>query len=326
MKIKSISKIENKSKRYDVQTKTGNFFANGILVHNSLISVWHYNGQWHASTRKMGYAEGQTSFGNTFAKLFWNIANKYELKKHLDSEEGYKEFTFIFELVSIETRVVTPYENDDIIIIGARYNKGNMRELSDTELYHLSESWGIRRPKTFNIDRWEELLAMIQSFPSMEEGVVLVVESQDGSHKRIKVKNPKFVAIANMRNNGNISPRRILLLIMENEHHEYLRYFACDQKYFDFVENVFKSAVQRIKNIYEETKDIKDQKEFALTIIPKTIFSFEKGVLFSIRKNGTSVEDEVIKLEPKKLADGMNLRKKFAETFGVQIEEEESVI
>jgi len=35
MKIKSIKKIENKSKRYDIEVEDNhNFFANGILVHN----------------------------------------------------------------------------------------------------------------------------------------------------------------------------------------------------------------------------------------------------------------------------------------------------
>ncbi|MCK9417405.1 hypothetical protein M0Q97_12265 [Candidatus Dojkabacteria bacterium] len=39
MKIKSIKKIENISKRYDIEVETNhNFFANGVLVHNSSIT------------------------------------------------------------------------------------------------------------------------------------------------------------------------------------------------------------------------------------------------------------------------------------------------
>ncbi len=37
MKIKSIKKIKSSSKLYDIETTTNNFFANGILVHNSMI-------------------------------------------------------------------------------------------------------------------------------------------------------------------------------------------------------------------------------------------------------------------------------------------------
>jgi len=71
-----------------------------------------------------------------------------------------------------------------------------------------------------------------------------------------------------------------------------------------------------------KVKDIEDQKEFALTMMPMTKLSFEKGVMFSARKNDTEVEHELLKLEPKKLAQGMNLKEKFAKQFGIQIEEE----
>lgn len=43
MKIKSIKKIKNNSKRYDITTKqTHNYFANNILVHNSNICAYSY--------------------------------------------------------------------------------------------------------------------------------------------------------------------------------------------------------------------------------------------------------------------------------------------
>ena len=52
VKIKSINKIKSDSKRYDIETKTHhNFFANGILVHNSLGILFNYNDEWLISTR-----------------------------------------------------------------------------------------------------------------------------------------------------------------------------------------------------------------------------------------------------------------------------------
>jgi hypothetical protein len=36
------------------------------------------------------------------------------------------------------------------------------------------------------------------------------IEVENGSHRRIKVKNPQYVAIAHLRgNNGNISPKNV---------------------------------------------------------------------------------------------------------------------
>ena len=57
MKIKSIKKIENDSKRYDIETlKNHNFFANNILVHNSSVYVEYLNGEVvFASTRGDGF-------------------------------------------------------------------------------------------------------------------------------------------------------------------------------------------------------------------------------------------------------------------------------
>lgn len=45
MRIISVKKIDNKSKRYDIEVeKNHNFFANNILVHNSSMSLYYHKG------------------------------------------------------------------------------------------------------------------------------------------------------------------------------------------------------------------------------------------------------------------------------------------
>lgn len=51
VKIKSIRKIKHASKRYDIQTSSGNFYANGILVHNSQTGVQFIDGSIDARNR-----------------------------------------------------------------------------------------------------------------------------------------------------------------------------------------------------------------------------------------------------------------------------------
>lgn len=51
MRLKSIIKIQNNSKRYDIQTSSGNFFANDVLVHNSCLIVSQYKGELIVRTR-----------------------------------------------------------------------------------------------------------------------------------------------------------------------------------------------------------------------------------------------------------------------------------
>ena len=292
----------------------------------SLISVYADHNGWQAATRKMAFAEGPTNLGRTFSEVFWAIANKFNLKERL---LHFKNYTIVFELTGPENRVVTPYSEPNITLIGGRYNKDSMRELTPIELDNMSIAWGIDRPKPYKIpdkpsveEKVEELLNMVDDFPSMDEGVVILHQLINGSYWRIKVKNPRFVAIAHMRNNGNISPKRILFLIMENEHHEYLKYFDTDKPYFDFIEGEYKESIARLELIYNETMSIEDQKEFALTIMPKTLYSFENGVLFSVRKNKTSIAEELSKIEAKRIDLSMNLKARFVKKFGVKIEDE----
>ena len=60
VRIKSIKQVNCKSKRYDIQTKkNNNFFMNGVLVHNSMINVYNYKGEWYTGTRSSACATGQ---------------------------------------------------------------------------------------------------------------------------------------------------------------------------------------------------------------------------------------------------------------------------
>ena len=291
-------------------------------VDGSLISIYNDGEKWCASTRKMAFAEGQTTFGRTFAEIFWAIANQHDLIRKLEVG-GCKDYTMVFELTGPENRVVTPYAEPNITLIGGRLNKEDMRELFSYELDDTAQQWGINRPKTYTVHNAEELITLVESFPSMEEGVVLVIQSANGSHWRVKCKNPKFVAIAHMRENGNISPKRILTLIMENDHFEYLKYFPEDERYFRFVEGEYLSTINRMKSVYREVIGIADQKTFALTMMPKMVYSFEKGILFAIRKNGGTIEQELLDIGAKKISQSMGLRGKFAKMFGIETEEEE---
>ena len=52
VRIKKIAPIISTSKRYDIEVADNhNFFANNILVHNSLGICFHWKGKWHITTR-----------------------------------------------------------------------------------------------------------------------------------------------------------------------------------------------------------------------------------------------------------------------------------
>lgn len=107
VKIKSIKKIENKSKRYDIEVENNhNFFANGILVHNcqSCISfLEEIQGKpCYLSIKDDGSSLSSLYISDTFTvctrnhsieemddNKFWQAVKKYDLKRILASFKNY---------------------------------------------------------------------------------------------------------------------------------------------------------------------------------------------------------------------------------------------
>ena len=70
-------------------------------------------------------------------------------------------------------------------------------------------------------------------------------------------------------------------------------------------------AVKAIK----EYLGIEDQKEFALSIIPKCIYGYESGILFKMRKGGKDIRQILKEMGGKKLAEALNLKSRFIKHF-----------
>jgi hypothetical protein len=164
---------------------------------------------------------------------------------------------------------------------------------------------------------------MVNEFPSMQEGVVLVWEYvADIGYIRIKCKNLKYIAIHNMRGNGLISVHRILTLVMQNETSEYLSYFECDKPYFDFVEEEYNKFVNEVKLVYSRCKDIENQKDFAISIMSDVSNKSFTAYLFNLRK-GVSLESQLETMSKaehsvKKLSEVLDLKNKFMKKFNIK--------
>lgn len=288
-------------------------------IDGSLLSLYHDGDKWCVATRKMAFAEGTLPIGITFKQLFDKAIENTKVMDVLTSSTNAPYFTWVFEITSPENRVVTPYNERSVTLIGARHLQ-TQKEMSSNDLNDFAKVMQVRRPKTFECDSINELQKKAEELNAMDEGFVLVVE-QDGSHWRMKCKNPKYVAIAHMRENGGISPKRIMTLVLANEQAEYLSYFGEDKKYFDFCEDVYNESLNRINSIIKDHMDIVEQKEFALTIMPLTKYGHEKGVIFNARK-GIPVSQTLKEMGGKKISDAMGLKHKFAKEFGFDEEDE----
>lgn len=288
-------------------------------IDGSLISMFHDKEKWNVATRKMAFAEGETFTGKTFAQLFEEAAKKTNVYRVANDN---KDIAWIFELTSPESRVVHPYPTTSITLIGGRH------KIQDTELPHdyldaIAFQMGVPRPKEFPCSTMAEVEKMAKSLPALDEGFVIVQENHNGSHLRAKCKNPKFVAIAHLRDNGGLpTPKNILTLVMKNETAEYTNYFPEDKKFFDLVENIYTKTITNINDVWEKTKNIEDQKTFAVTILSMTT-KFEASILFTVKKLKKPVREVIDLLEPKKVANHLNLKARFVESFNVKIADEE---
>jgi hypothetical protein len=289
----------------------------------TLITAYWYNDCWNFSTRKMAFAEGATTFGMTFEDLVRSAYNYNSVVTMLEEFPNAKKLSWAFELTSPANRVVTPYTETRLSLLTVVHNETGI-EFSARAISDISTKYTVACPYILETQSWEELIEEVNNLPSMQEGYVIVQEhNEDIMHPlRIKVKNPKFVAIAHMRENGQLSPKNVLKLVMEDEVEEYLSYFPEDKKYFDLVQNEYFKFCGEILGIYRDCHEIEEQKEFALTIQRKVSHKAQCGFLFRMRK-GNSLGEILEQTEPKKLAQVLNLKAAFVKEFGKVIDEED---
>jgi T4 RnlA family RNA ligase len=116
MKIVKINKIVSQSKRYDIQTSTANFFANEILVHNSMIRTIPVNG---GEQFRLGTRAGITNVSMA-AEKFWVRPENYERYQTFFEECEDEGLTPIFEYVGPNNRIVLHYAEENLILTAIR--------------------------------------------------------------------------------------------------------------------------------------------------------------------------------------------------------------
>lgn len=257
------------TKTYDI--------ANGKIfdkIDGSLLTAYNYKGTWYVATRKMVFAEGTSAFGNTYRSVFDKAFDINKLKDFPDK------YNLVFELVSPETRIVTPYSGYEVYLLTIR-NRETGEEFPSHEVDFIAETFGIKRPKNYSMDSFDSMIEFIKNNKTaLEEGFVCLWEP---SFHRIKVKNPSYLAIAHMRENGIISEKRVVKLVASGDEEEYLQYFEDDRPIFEPYIVAFNKLKVVIHNMWEETKNIEVQKDFAMKVKDKPY----SGIMFAMKKGAT---------------------------------------
>lgn len=174
--------------------------------------------------------------------------------------------TFIFELTGPENQVCTPYPESELCLLGARFE--DLDEVDCDVLDVFARDMGVLRPKVYTFNNESDIERIMSELKDIEEGFVLVSDRKiNGSFLRIKIKNPRYLAISKMVHAGTgsfMSPKYILDVIRQGDSDEILTYFPEFTDVFRSMENKYKELVLEIQTVFENlrTKNL-DPKGFA---------------------------------------------------------------
>lgn len=282
-------------------------------IDGSLISIWYDHldkKQWVASTRSRIYADGLTPNNFTYRDIVdeafkckdWpDKFNNTQIPDYYLRSQPMKDHTFVFELVSPETRVVKYYDKPSLYLIGLRNNKKETEILTThygIERYLneglnipknkliFSDDDVIKTPQTYRLSSYDKIIESMKTLKEEDEGYVCVNYSGRGtkSFQRIKIKNPAHLAMSRVKGNGILTFNKLCEYVVDREKMDkYLEYFP---EYADLFEPFIEAKEKLINKVNEEYNKyafLKEQKEFALAIENNPL----KAFLFELRKGNT---------------------------------------
>ena len=279
-------------------------------VDGTCITCYHWDGKWRVQTLGMIDADGAVNNvfpPTTFAELFYRVLGVScgGLDSMLDPS-----FTYTFELATPYNRIVTRYEKERVVLLSIRSINSLLEIPSESivfsELYLKIQSvaFHVELPRFHPIalNSLAEVAGLAAALPQMDEGYVVV----DANFNRVKVKNPSYLALLHLKESSSSSVKALVQLVLTNEGSEFLTYFPEFQEQYDRISNAINSLKNRLQGVWDTTKEIEVQKDFALAVIASKVpFT---GVLFNLRK-GTikSVSEGLAKTEPKNVVEALKL-------------------
>jgi len=164
-------------------------------IDGSLISIYYDGKQWEISTKGTAYAEGNlgSNESKTYRQLFLETLKlpfDFITKNFLN-----KNHTYVFEIVSPEIRIVTPYSENDLYLLTI-VNNHNGKEDNRISIQNLAKKLKVKVPRIFKFNTIEQIINSLKTLPVLEEGYVCHIPE---SNWRIKIKNPGYLAIAHLR-------------------------------------------------------------------------------------------------------------------------------
>ena len=211
------------------------------FVEGTMINVfWDYNiglsGGWEISTRNTVGAE--TSFykspnSKTFRTMFLEAASN----NNLDLDSLHKNFCYSFVLQHPENRIVVPFKVPQLYLISMyivdNSDKNNIKVylVDKTHFLNLHSNTTVKIPIIYDWNTYTDLIDKYASMNTSYDTVgVVIYNSITG--ERIKIRNPVYEQVKQLRGNQPKLQYQYLCLRKESRVSEFLKFYPEHKKEF----------------------------------------------------------------------------------------------
>ncbi len=279
-------------------------FENALVqekADGTLIQVYHDNEKWCVGTKGKAFAEGVAGKHNniSFKTMFLQSA-KFETEEEFQAyfnslPHDSKEYTYLFELIGPQNRIVTLYQKQEIRFLDKIHKEqGELKEYSGSEQErYLLEFEILAEAKRnrfsslqmFEVNSYQEVMEKLEKLNELDEGFVCI---ERGSRRRIKLKQMSYFYYSYLCASPQRKISNAIELIFKNEQHEYLVLFPEDTKLYQYILDKYTNIIENIETQWKACKNAETKKDFAICVAPLQY----KTILFLKRANiNTPIKD-----------------------------------
>jgi T4 RnlA family RNA ligase len=229
-------------------------------VDGSIVKMYHYNGEWHWATNSSLHAKESAYNGPSFYDIICTACDNIcgnsgavsgvEKLQNYASTRNWTDYTFIFELISPNNKIIVNYGDEtSIIFTGVRNNKTGQEFHTENFKFPFPK---LRCPKEYHLNSLEEAIAaanMINESPEKITGEGFVVVDKD--FNRIKIKSPDYVQVHYATFHSRITKRALWDVYQAQEAEEFLTYYPAHRRLY---EQIAKSVEDTAKYISDYIK------------------------------------------------------------------------
>ncbi len=293
-------------------------------IDGCLIKLFNYKNQWYwitnngwditanlPSALKCCYIEEATEDAKTFEDLIqYTLKTNHPsfLKESLDPD-----YTYMFELISPQNRIICEYEKTELYLLGGR-NKKTYQEVTPEQLkenFKSLKSFNI--PVVFNLNNIDDVIKLCNSYSDTKyEGVVVC----DKDFRRFKIKCAHYLEIKGFKHSfEGFNDTKIFEAWKNGTVDDIIGVFPAIQTQLTKIKEVYTEAKKRIDMLFQLANikytelllEKRTKKDYALWV--QKNFKDLSSLMFFAIKDNVKIEDFISRLKYEQIEYYANLYK-----------------